>query len=84
MKINDILERILAYPKKPRNKGIQGRVHVIRLFIEKTVYGNLKVRGPDKSFRRWSRRIISLTAPNEGGKHKEKGIKVSFSIPYHL
>jgi TonB family protein len=80
-KIQRHIGKNFRYPEEAQNKGIQGRVHVMFVIGEDGSIGNLKVRGPDKSLEGEAARIISLLPQMKGGKHKEKGIKVPFSIP---
>ncbi|WP_396635805.1 TonB family protein [Maribacter sp. R77961] len=69
------------YPEAAKEKGIQGRVNTMFVIDEMGVISNLKMRGPDSLLTNEAKRIIDRLPIMKPGMHKDKAVKVAFSIP---
>lgn len=69
------------YPEEAIKQGAQGRVSVMFTIDDQGNIANVRMRGPDQLLEKEAARIIGLLPKMKPGIHKEKKVKVSYSIP---
>jgi len=69
------------YPKEAQKNKIQGRTSVMFTIGEDGTIQNIEARGPVPQFESEAKRIIKLLPVMKPGRHRDKAVRVPFSIP---